>query len=199
MARGLTISSTDRVLAVGRTGSGKTYLMERLTRPLTRLVVIDPKGSLRGRWSLDPWDGGRSLERGRARLHVTAPPVEDVTAYYEDVMATCYQIGNMVVYIDELYLINNSNHPGTWLRALYTTGRELGIGVWACTQRPVWVPLFCLSESDWFFVFRLSLQDDRRRMAEIVGSDVLTPVQHPHGLWLSHITWDRPRYYPSIK
>lgn len=199
-----TIKAGDRVFACGKTGSGKTYLMERLTRGLSRLAVLDGKGTL-GSWGLAEWnrESRAMLRNGEAvRVRITWDVSDgDVWEYWESILEELYAAQNLTIYCDELYAL--SDQPGSKvqpaLRAIYTRGREMGIGAWAATQRPVSVPLVCLSESEHFFSFRLTMDDDRARMAEFMTQSVREPIQDVHGFWYMFAQDERPIYIPALK
>lgn len=189
------IKSSERVAIIGRTGSGKTYLAEALTRSLTRFIVIDPNGLLANRFQphIDFDDGFKFLEQGReARLYVSRDRPQD----YEQVLDAIYKrLKNVVVYIDEAYgVVPPGTRAPDALWALYTRGRSRGLGVWASTQRPRFIPRFMLSEAEWFFVFALNLTDDREYLARIVHPAVIRPVRDVHGFYYFHINWPKPRY-----
>jgi hypothetical protein len=139
------------------------------------------------------------FERGEpGRFRILPPIVDDLTDWYEQLFAVLYATGDLTLYIDEAYaVVPPGTRAGKWLSALYTRGRELGIGVWTSTQRPTWVPLFMLSEADWFMVFRLNLKADRERLASLVGASpgILNPIPDPHGFWLYHVNADSATYY----
>jgi len=80
------------------------------------------------------------------------------------------------------------------LQAIYTRGRARGIGVWACTQRPRWVPLYTISESEHVFCFRLHLAEDRQRLAAYAGEQLLTVPQDQHGFWYYNPDLEDPIY-----
>lgn len=193
------LQSNQRVFLAGRTGCGKTYLARQLTASLPRLVVIDSKGTL-GDWNLEAetktaW---RRLRRGEgARLRILADFA--TPDYWDRLFYTLYKIGNLTVYIDELYAVNP---PGVAvipaLGACYTRGRELGVGVWAATQRPAWVPLVTMSEADHYFIFRLALEEDRKRISKIIGPEVLAPITARHGFYYYHTELDRPVFYRQL-
>ena len=193
------IKSNDRVTLVGQTGSGKTYLAKRLIAPLRRVLVLDAKDEL------DDWNTlefshktMRMIERsGEFRLRFVPAPGEQWR--YEELFERAYYAGNVTVYIDELTdVVPHGTRPGIYLASLYQRGRALGIGVYACTQRPAWVPLFTLSEAQWLIVFRLRLEVDRKRMASIVGEQVLQPVRDRFGFYIAHQSWSEPRYYRRL-
>src|SRR5690348_7842342 len=93
--------------------------------------------------------------------------------------------------------VTPGRRPDPWLLALYTRGRELGIGVWAAAQRPASVPVVMFTEADWFLMFRLQRFEDQKRMAEYIGDEALRPL-YGHSFLLYNANWDRPREYPSI-
>lgn len=194
------IKPNERVLIAGKTGSGKTWFAGKLLSSIPRLIVVDPKGTLND-WGLnDPtvrqW---RKLEKGEYnRIRIRPPLTDDIEAWYEDLFERIYDLGNVTLYIDEAYAVASpGSRPGRWLSALYTRGRERGIGVWAATQRPMWIPLFLISEADWLVVFRLNLAADRSRIASVAGDSVLDRVPDPHGFWLYHVEDDDPHYYST--
>lgn len=194
----LSISGDDRVAFIGKTGCGKTYAAAKLAATLPRLVVLDPKGMLRGKWQLEEWGPKaiRKLRRGEAvRVRVPAPFGND----WEPILAECYAAGNLTVYIDEVYGVTHNGQAGPWLTALYTRGRELKIGVWAATQRPRRIPLFVLSESEWTLAFRLKLPDDAKLVRELIGG-VYDHEIKPRAFYIYNDAWDRDAmFYTQIR
>ena len=173
-------------------------MMRYLATRLTRLVVIDSKGSLSDPlWNLEPWSDSnvKKLEQGKpVRLRVLHP----LDGNYDPIFEQLYDIGDLTVYIDEMYGVAPRGKFSTHLNALYTRGRELGIGVWASAQRPSWVPLTMLSEAEWVFVFRLQMHSDRMRVAGIVGPQVLDPIPDKFGFYVYNTDWDEPYYCPRL-
>lgn len=196
----LSIKTNERIAFIGRTGSGKTFLAERLTAGLRRLVIIDPNEVLTNRFLPHvPWEKGiKYLEEGReARLYVS----EDNPAAYERYFRHIYeQVRQVVVYIDEAYGVAPPNVGASdALWALYTRGRARGIGMWASTQRPRFIPRFMLSESEWFFVFQLQLADDRDYIARITHAALRRRVPDRHGFYYYNIHWDKPHYTRELR
>jgi hypothetical protein len=164
-------------------------------------MVIDPKATIDPNvWKLE-WATEaklRSLARGKSeRILVRADTLEEYGTWLQH----AWDIGNLVVYIDELYALVEfgQSKPPKILSRIYTQGREKEVGVWGATQRPSWVPMFTLSESDWFFAFRTQLQDDRRRLAELMGEEVMQPIPDKHGFWVYNTEWDSPYYVNQLQ
>lgn len=197
----LRIAPDQRVFTAGRTGSGKTYLERYLLRSANRLVACDPKGTL-GRlapeWNLEDWTdrGARQLARGDdVRLRIPAP----LDGRWDDYLWAVYKAGNVILYIDELYgVVPPGKRAPEPLTACYTRGRELGIGVHSCTQRPSWIPLFAMSEADWFFIFRLTVEEDRKRLASFMGASVIEPIRDKYGFLTYSPEWEDPIYTPQL-
>lgn len=198
------ISSADRVLLAGQTGSGKSFMARHLAARLPRLVALDPKGTMpEDGWdNLEPWSaaGAKKLADGKPIRLLVPPhgpelPTNEIASYWEPFLLAAYYAGDCTLYIDEMYGVSPPGRaPSAPLTALYTRGRGLGIGVWAATQRPVWLPLFALSESTWFFVFRLLLEQDRVRMSQMMGPNVVNPVADPFGYYLFRVGWQEAIY-----
>lgn len=175
-------------------GSGKTTVAMELLAALPRVVCVDLKVSETvGRY---PWASPsvaveRDLARGReCRVRCTD---EQTALRY---MAAAYAAGGCVVYIDEVYALvppPAKNVPDI-VTAIWTRGRELGVGGWACTQRPTWIPIFLYSEANWTFCFRLRRPEDRKAMAGFMGEEVEQPITDTHGFYVSRDDWPTPRY-----
>lgn len=197
------IAPNERVLFVGKTGSGKSYAAKLLASRLARLVVVDTKGGVEqsdpANWpGMLPWDreGRRRLNEGYAARLLVRPAIgEDL----EPIFRAVYEAGNAVIYLDEMYgVLPPGSRPGPWLSALYTRGRGRGIGVWAASQRPIWIPVFAKSEADWFLLFRLQDADDRRHMVGYMGEEA-SRVLRGHQVLVYHQSWDEARLYRQME
>lgn len=202
----LTIHSWQRVALAGKTGSGKTYAARYLLRPIRRLIVIDPKMQLIGekQWRLEPPsnDAFKALRQSEyARIAIWQPPALDGEGFpvWDSIFEYAWSIGDVVIYIDEMYSVAKNGRMTYPLRRLYTQGRALGIGVWASTQRPSFVPMEMFSESEWSFVFTLRIETDRKKVAASLGFDqIQQPIRDEHGFWVAYQTWPEPLYFRKL-
>lgn len=198
MADLIDVKSTDRVAIFGQTGSGKTFFARYLVRSARRLVVMDPKGMLRGKWGLQEWSSRtrKRLKNGfPVRVRIPAP----ISGNWEPYLVEIYNAGDLVLYIDEMYgVVPIGKRAPNYLNAIYTRGRELGIGVIAVSQRPAWIPREMISESTWFFCFRLMLEDDRRSVAQIMGPAALGFIRDRYGFLTYNAEWEAPVYTPQL-
>ena len=199
---GITIKSNDRLFLCGKTGSGKTFAARHICATLRRLVVLDPKARIdAAEWRLKPWDReARMLLRNGEpiRTLIRAPIGPGAEEEWEKAYMAVLNAGNCTIYVDEVYGVVETGKPSPYLTAIWTRGRELGIGAFAASQRPVWVPIVMLSEAEHYFVFRLTVGDDRRRMAEFLGPDAMEVIRDTHGLLYARAEWDRPIYMKSL-
>jgi energy-coupling factor transporter ATP-binding protein EcfA2 len=197
-------SSNERMFITGKTGSGKTYFSRFLTRALPRLVVLDPKFSL-GPWGLSPWnkESRKALAEGEdIRIRVTWTERGESEKFWDAVIWEVFETSNVVIYSDEIYSL--SPRP-LWMpeimQRIYTQGRELGIGVIGVSQRPRFIPAFCMTESEHFIMFRLQKKDDRKCMSEYMGDQVIEPIPpvDPHGFYYYNVYWNDPIYIRKLE
>jgi hypothetical protein len=165
--------------------------------------VLDPKARINAdEWRLRPWDreARMLLQNGEPiRTLIRAPIGPGAEEEWERAYMAVLNAGNCTMYVDEVYGVVETGKPSPYLTAIWTRGRELGIGAYAASQRPVWVPIVMLSEAEHFFMFRLTVGDDRRRMAEFMGPTVMEVIKTDiHGLFYMKADWDTPTYFKSL-
>lgn len=210
MAYTLQIRGDERVAFVGKTGSGKSYAAHALARPLRRLIVLDPKGMLDPRhWRLQPYDLGTELNptvqefaKGAPGRYLIRAPVPGATRLpdWEAYLAEVWAYGYLTCYIDEMYgVVLPGTRPGPILSAFYTRGRERRVGTWAASQRPHLIPLFSITEAEWLLMFRLQLDKDKQRLAEMMGPAAMNRIRDPYGFYLYNTMWDTPLYAESLE
>lgn len=198
----------ERALIAGQTGSGKTtlacWLIQRLER-YPRYILdlkIEPKfKALPDSITTDKHGVAMTaLHRRISVRHVVYRPpaamVQDPEALDRLLMEHYHTGRDMPIYVDEAYLLHISGRAGPGLVSLLTRGRSRGITTILSTQRPVWVSRFCWSESQHFYILRLSDVKDRARVSDIVplSPDVLLP-RHEWVHW-SHDQDAPVRYLP---
>ena len=201
----LDIKSNERILFLGRTRSGKTFLARYLMRGLKRFAALDPKGSL-GKWKLQTWDkDSRKLLRDGepVRVRIESEPGVDPVDYWESVLRELYDIGletgQLFIYLDETFLLSDGNgtrYPRA-LRDIWTTGGEKGIGAAAATQVPRFIPKYLITEAEHIFLFRLTLKEHRDYVADSTDDRLAIPIpkEDRHGFYYYSIFADDPLYY----
>jgi hypothetical protein len=199
----------ERIFAAGHTGTGKSYLARYVLGGAERLVVMDPKGSTEIRkWRLPEW-GPEARDRLRygdpLQAVVHAPAAADSEGkleFWNEIYWECWNAGNVMVYTDEVYLLRGQRgaYPH-FLAELYTSGRERGVGAWAASQRPAWIPVVLMSEVEHVFAFRMLREDDRISLARNTHPAVAAeiPWQDAHGFWYWRINRPAPEYWPAFE
>jgi len=193
------IKSSERVFICGKTGSGKTTLAKYLLFPAKHLIVIDGKDSqdLREEWNLTDYRKGDldKIKTGKDFRIRLVNNMEDIIT----VLNVAYEYGYCLIYIDEVTAtIPPQTKPAPIFNDIWTRGRSRKIGGWSNTQRPTQIPLFFLSEAEHDFVFRMNLENDRKRMADIIGKKVLEPPKDKYGFFYYNLNDDKLSYYKRL-
>jgi hypothetical protein len=177
------IDPGQRALFVGRTGSGKTtgMLYHALECQRLAVLVLDSKhdstfdhvpNSVICTSIYDDWLGMFSVDPVIRTVIVRPDIDESDPESLDDFLFRVYDTAtNICVCIDELYMVHRGGRAGRGLTALLTRGRSAKITVLGATQRPTWLSLFCLSESNYYMIYQLKLQKDLQRMYELTGND----------------------------
>lgn len=175
MNRVINIRGDDRTLIVGKTGSGKTYASKLLLSKYPRVLYLD------GLHRLDLEVS--TLEQAQEQMSEDVFQVcVDDNDIFTELVDSHFDTGGFVIYIDEVYSIcPPQKATPEIINRIWTRGRGNNIGAWAATQRPSWLPLFLLSESEHYLIFKLQLEEDRKRMSKIVGPKALQTIKDEHG------------------
>lgn len=178
---------TDRFVILGPTGSGKTVAMQDMLRRVddgdTLNVIVDPKHHLKPRkcdiiaTTLRKLEAAMNTLRRRSEgdviyhvprehlLRKNAQELDHVAKLALDATWT------RLVYDEVKYVASASDFeeraPNFYFSI--TTGRWSHVPVWMGAQRPSWIPLVVLSESDVRQTFYLRMRDDQRRAEELLG------------------------------
>lgn len=168
------IHTDERLIFVGKTGSGKTVLAKHFLSKANRVLVIDPKHTFK----LDGYRRARGLPAftNDWRL-IYRPRFEDDG----DLARLIYKLNKgreCTIYCDELATLTEQFPATTAMLAdVARTGRERHVAIWNALQRPRWVPRVFFTEAETIFLFNLRAGEDRAYMAQFAGPDVLDPIE----------------------
>lgn len=198
----------ERALIVGQTGSGKTafacWALAYCRPGVIYDTKIEPKFSaMPGNRVVDSWRDLRRVwgKEKHLRFVVFRPPVSEVSDpekidHY--LMRHYNELKHTTCYVDEAYQFHNAGRCGAGLLSLLTRGRSRGITTILSTQRPRWISLFCITESQRFYIFRLVDRNDRKRFAEIIpGFDADSDVAK-HYFRYCDFDLDRPIVFSPV-
>jgi len=193
------IKQNDRVFLAGKTGSGKSTLARYLLMNVKRLIVIDSKNGIdNDEWFLTDYKKA-DLRKIRSDDEAYRIRLVDNDTDIIEVCNVAYTTGNNNIYIDEITALipQQSKAPSIFLD-IWTRGRSRNMGAWSGTQRPVYIPRFFLTETENFFCFRLGSLDDRKRLAEYMGKQVLTPTVDKFGFYYYNGEMDSVKYFKQL-
>lgn len=77
-----------------------------------------------------------------------------------------YKTGHRIIFADETYSLEEELNLTTILRTVWTKGRSMGCGLWAASQRPVYISKWAY-QSHHLFIGNDPDDDARRRLSEI--------------------------------
>ncbi len=208
-AQAIEIGTDQRIYIVGRTRSGKSYLARHLFRSIKRFVVCDPKNAL-GKWKLQDWnhETEKLLREGEPmRVRIVGEPFADPLDFWDDMLRRLFaigeQTGQLFVYVDEVFLLSGGEGAKfpQGLRAIWTNGGGIGIGACAVSQFPRFIPKYLISEAEHFFVFRLTLPEHRKYVADWTDERLASPIpkDDEHGFYYYSIFGDDPVYFPKLE
>lgn len=164
----------QHIIIVGRTGSGKSviagWVLNQITDCYKYRDIIIPKGdkavldeiTLRTDVCLYP-------PRKVDTLYIPKPSEFEDREYYDKILKAAYYRKNTLTYIDDLAPLHTVGGYGPdHLRYILSLGRSRLSVIVAAVQRPHSIPLSTLSESTWLFVSALTVDNDIRRIREMV-------------------------------
>jgi hypothetical protein len=159
----------QRISVIGPQGSGKTVVEQTLLRQKDRVLVLDTKQDPKDDWKSVgvPIKKLGKLRPGRyiwaaSKDFITDPDTQ--SQFFEKQLDN----GPLVIGVDEAYHLFLTRG----LRLLATQGRGKRVSLVSCMQRPRSIPLFLLSDANYWVVFNLQLDDDRKSVEKSVGHKI---------------------------
>lgn len=192
--------NSQRMVSIGRTGSGKTTLsLWALSyAPFNNqpYVMINYKRDQ----ALDSIDRAEEITLNEipkhpGLYHIHPAPITDDDAV-ENWLRNVHAKGNIGLYMDEAYPVPSK---GGAAAAILMQGRSLRIPVIANTQRPVEVSRFFFSEADHVALFHLNDRRDQKIVQEFMPpKSVEERLPSFHSLWydVGHNSLHRLRPVP---
>lgn len=173
-----------RTTVIGSTGTGKTqfavWLLSSRDYNIRPWIIFDFKGD-----ELIEDIGAKEINvRGKVPkepgLYVVRPIPELDDGYVLNFLWQIWAQGNTGVYIDEGYMVGNRNPA---LNACLTQGRSKHVEMIILSQRPVWMSKFVFSEANYFAVFNLTVEDDRKHISGFIPKTRIDLLPKYHCLW----------------
>ena len=192
------IPPNKHVLVCGMTGTGKSYLAERYLLGYKYVVKLDTKDETGERHAsgLSPWYGLKEgkdftvchtfsdLDDINTDKIIYVPPYEEQTEEnFNSFFRWIFERGNTILWIDELMSVGTNFRSPRELGRIMQQGRSKNVAVWACTQRPSGIPIIVPANCTYFFVFDMSLPQDRKKLVETTGMPELNEMPTGYNFW----------------
>lgn len=162
----LTLSSDMRVGCLGRTGSGKTFLMEQLLESQPRVLIVDDKHRVN-------FPGYHLTSNPAAALlepkTIYRPDGNIPSEFWEDALDALHKAGGGIIYIDELSEQSSPNSMPAGLKSILRMGRELGVGLWWSAQSATEIYNTAIRQSDILILFLNVGASDRDKIIKTAG------------------------------
>lgn len=160
------------IVLAGSTGSGKSYMAEKMIKHYDSYFAIDTQDSLAipGHTLKTPGNLAMYLSWFK-QLHYTPRPEylhRDAFNYVFKTLlnsTTKKKPRPRICYIDEIYHVGYGTNFPAWLPKAITTARQRQLSFWIATQRPRQIPIPILSEASKIYVFYLAKLDDAKLIA----------------------------------
>ena len=161
----------DRIVIVGRTGSGKTqaavFHLSKQDFDARPWIIVDYKGDelINGIERAQFIDYNTVPdEPGIYILRVLPGEEDEISQWFMKV----WEHENIGIYIDEGYMVGQRDK---WFNACLTQGRSKRITMIILSQRPLWMSRFAFSEASFIQVFGLTDADDMKTVQRFMKGD----------------------------
>ena len=173
------IRTSQRLFITGRTRSGKSVFAKSLLGLYPRVCIHDRK------WEHNSLTSAgyiivnnlkglvKALKDGKKRVlyQPADPSAEDFDVFCN----VLYALGNICVVIDEAQSLTSASKIPYWYSEILRLGAIRNVGVISITQRPKGIANVIISEAEYVVAFRLSLEDDRKKVISTIGKVCTLP------------------------
>lgn len=182
---------TEHLIAVGRTGTGKSSLLQDVvvgrlqTVAKSRAIIVanKPKDPTLSRFisrhrirRVTKWKDVTYEDRTK-RLIVLWPEygtasttVQKNKAIFREVLDEILKEGNWTILLDDLWYWMQKLNLGEVIDEYWNAARSSDVSVAAGSTRPVWISRSATSQHSWAVGFHIEDDEDRMRMGEVMGN-----------------------------
>ena len=164
----------EHVAVIGRTGTGKTYLMSRLVGWRQFVAIFRTKADDIKFPGFQTVTDHKALNDVYKQRLLIVPEYRRQASIGAATFETIWKRGGWTIFLDELFYVHRLG-LGAYVDMLLTQGRSKRISVVTGMQRPVWVTRFALSEVTHIFAFG-GEKRDLKTLSEMAGDDFANAV-----------------------
>lgn len=187
---------TDKILCVGRSGCGKSFLGKKLASVFPRLVIFDsldeyPKSehdihSFNQFASYIKQISDQKIRKFKLIIKFDTS-LDDCKELFDHYMHILYELGDVFTVIEEVQDYCSPYFIGRWFKKSMTSGRHRNMGFLFTTQRPSFLNKTVLSQSTNIFVGNLIDRNDSMTISQLLDSDKkeITSLNDREFLWFN--------------
>ena len=172
------IKSNERIFITGRTGSGKSVLINQLLLPgMNHVVLYDYKHEIEYPGAVI-FQSMEDFKRKPNEPFIIYRSQTGTDEEFDRLCRQCFYRGNNTLVLDEVAQHCNKGLIQPYHDLIMRLGRSKGVGIVNCTQRPRGIHNNILSQCEHFFIFDLIQETDRKKMAEFCGDEVMARAKN---------------------
>jgi Cdc6-like AAA superfamily ATPase len=170
------IAYDEKIVIVGASGSGKTYLANEIMKGLNGISVwvFDPNYQFHSSRAMVFHDLAELLKvyDSAKRGHYILQPHDSSEHTFRRFNAEAFKRGNLVLIEDEIHNWLSKQKVLKEFNQVILSGRPRGISVISISSRPASCPNHILSNVKHVFAFKLNLESDVKFLEGYLGNDV---------------------------
>ena len=170
------IAYEEKIVIVGASGSGKTYLANQIMKGLNGITVwvFDPNYQFHSSRAMVFNDLSEMLKvyDQAKRGHYILQPHDSSEHTFRRFNAEAFKRGNIVLIEDEIHNWLSKQKVLKEFNQVILSGRPRGISVISISSRPASCPNHILSNVKHVFAFKLNLESDVKFLEGYLGNDV---------------------------
>ena len=170
------IAYEEKIVIVGASGSGKTYLANQLLKSLNGISVwvYDFNYQFHSSRAMIFHDLSEMLEvyDSAKRGHYIFQPHDNSENTFRRFNAEAFKRGNLTLIEDEIHTFLTKQKQNKEFNQVILSGRPRGISVVSISSRPASCPNHVLSNAKHVFAFKLNLESDLKFLESYLGHDV---------------------------
>ena len=170
------IAYDEKIVIVGASGSGKTYLANEIMKGLNGISVwvFDPNYQFHSSRAMVFNDLSEMLKvyDSAKRGHYILQPHQNDENTFRRFCSEAFKRGNVVLIMDEIHNWLTKQRVLKEFNQVILSGRPRGISCVSISSRPASCPNHILSNAKHVFAFKLNLESDVKFLEGYLGNDV---------------------------